>query len=587
MIRACLLLTCLALACSGCATRVGTQIRVEPGSEMAKAMREMDAARRAAYERARQERLVNMPLDTMFPDPQLRALAKAAREGRVRTIDRLVQEGADVNARGKANATPLFWSMGFTDGDAWPWSGSVRGFERLLQLGADPNALLDKDGKVGEVRVGTTSVVHWSVYHPNRKFLELALAYGGDPNLAAGLGEDTPIFGAMLERQRDKFFLLLEAGADIDFPDWEGGSPLTELAVFENWELLLEMLKRGGDYRSGRLAEEIRRELREGPPDPQFAESWEAFLVVVDWLKAQGLEISTEDCPLLSPNAWSHESTGTGTSEPPNSQLTHPAPAEPDAGIVRFRDAMRSGGDGPQMAVIPGGRFRMGCNTERPCKARVSPAHDVTVRSFALSVHEVTFGAYDRFTDAERADDAGWGRGSRPVINVTWDEAKAYAAWLSGETGEHYRLPTEAEWEYAARAGTRTRFPWGDGVGVNRVNCQHWTGCEPCGESWEHTAPVGSFPANAWGLHDMLGNVEELVEDCFHRSYEGAPADGSARDERDCPERVVRGGGHTSPLGLFGVDERFEHPVRGRGSRSTSTGFRVVRELPAADTEGH
>ena len=157
---------------------------------------------------------------------------------------------------------------------------------------------------------------------------------------------------------------------------------------------------------------------------------------------------------------------------------------------------------------------------------------------FALSTHEVTFEDYDRFTHPNEVNDQGWGRGRRPVINVSWDEAKDYVEWLSSETGATYRLPSEAEWEYAARAGTANKYSWGNEIGANRANCQN----DHCGDQWKRTAPVGSFPPNGFGLYDMHGNVWEWVEDCWNGSYAGAPADGDAWRSGDCAKRVLRGG---------------------------------------------
>ena len=120
--------------------------------------------------------------------------------------------------------------------------------------------------------------------------------------------------------------------------------------------------------------------------------------------------------------------------------------------------------------------------------------------------------------------DEGWGRGRRPVINVSWDDATAYANWLSKKTGKPYRLLSGAEYEYATRAGTQTAYPWGDAVGTNNANCHS------CGSQWDarQTAPVGSFPPNGFGLYDMVGNVREWTEDCYHDTYSDAPKDGSA-----------------------------------------------------------
>ena len=153
----------------------------------------------------------------------------------------------------------------------------------------------------------------------------------------------------------------------------------------------------------------------------------------------------------------------------------------------------------PAMVRIQDGRFRMriGGNYTK-----------IAVKGFRLGKYEVTFDEYDRFaaeTRRKKPDDEGWGRGRRPVINVNWREANAYAQWLSEKLGERYRLPTAAEWEYAARAGSTTEYPWGKKVGTDRANCKG------CGSRWDRkqTAPVGSFPSNAWGLHDIVGNVFE------------------------------------------------------------------------------
>ena len=159
---------------------------------------------------------------------------------------------------------------------------------------------------------------------------------------------------------------------------------------------------------------------------------------------------------------------------------------------------------------------------------------------FAVSKFEVTFDEWDACFElggclvnaADQPSHAAlpgpWGRGKRPVINVSWGDAQEYVAWLSKETGKSYRLLTEAEWEYAARAGSTTNYSWGDDI---RKEGKVMANCNGCGSEWDNqkTAPVGSFAANAFGLHDMHGNVWELVEDCWSENYDGAPVDGSAR----------------------------------------------------------
>ena len=197
----------------------------------------------------------------------------------------------------------------------------------------------------------------------------------------------------------------------------------------------------------------------------------------------------------------------------------------------------------PEMVRIEGGCFQMGSPESEEVRSNDERRHRVCVEEFSIGKYEVTFAEYDRFVEAtgrSRPDDSGWGRGRRPVINVTWDDARAYASWLSGETGGSYRLPTEAEWEweYTARAGSTAAYPWGDSVGRNRANCE---GCE---NWWDdhHTVPVGSFEANAWGLHDTVGNVWEWTCSAYD-DYEGG--------EQHCvwrsaDGRVVRGGSWVS-----------------------------------------
>ena len=237
-----------------------------------------------------------------------------------------------------------------------------------------------------------------------------------------------------------------------------------------------------------------------------------------------------------------------------------------------FREALSSGGAAPEMVVIPSGRFRMGCLSNDDCYDHEKPVREVTIAApFALSVHEVTFEDYDRFAYPYKVDDEGWGRGTRPVINVSWDDAQEYVAWLSAQTGAKYRLPSEAEWEYAARAGRTTKYHWGNEVGANLANCY-----DDCGDQWEYTATVGSFRPNGFGLHDMHGNVWEWVQDCWNYGYAGAPSDGAAWLTGDCSRRVLRGGSwHYVPLALRAA-------VRDRnsaGNRYDDVGFRVARTL--------
>jgi formylglycine-generating enzyme required for sulfatase activity len=208
---------------------------------------------------------------------------------------------------------------------------------------------------------------------------------------------------------------------------------------------------------------------------------------------------------------------------------------------------------------------------------RERPQHRVTIgHRFAMGRFPVTFEEYNRFCEAtqrKKPEDQGWGRGRRPVINVSWDAAQAYIAWLSQETGKAYRLPSEAEWEYACRAGTTSRYSFGDAITPHRANY---------GDSGlGRTREVGAYPANPWGLHDMHGNVWEWVEDDWHENYRGAPADGSAWKETKTgsgPRLCVLRGGSWS-----GDSSGCRSACRGWGGtdiRVSGIGFRVARTLP-------
>jgi formylglycine-generating enzyme required for sulfatase activity len=203
----------------------------------------------------------------------------------------------------------------------------------------------------------------------------------------------------------------------------------------------------------------------------------------------------------------------------------------------------------PEMVVIPAGSFVMGSPEEEEwCSPFEGPQHEVKfAHSFALGCYPVTFEEYDHFCaemGREKPPDENWGRGPRPVINVSWEDAQAYCTWLSEATGAPYRLPSEAEWEYACRAGTTTPFWTGATITTKQANYDgnYTYGAGRAGKYRRSSTPVDTFEANFWGLHDMHGNVWEWVEDCWNDSYQGAPQDGSAWLQRDCLERVVPGG---------------------------------------------
>jgi formylglycine-generating enzyme required for sulfatase activity len=240
----------------------------------------------------------------------------------------------------------------------------------------------------------------------------------------------------------------------------------------------------------------------------------------------------------------------------------------------------------PEMVVIPPGTFMMGSPDGEPQRMRwEGPQHQVTIgASFAMSRYDVTFTEWDSCVVEGGCNhytprDQGWGRGRRPVINVSWSDALAYTEWLLRKTGEPYRLPSEAEWEYAARAGTTTPFSWGNTITPDQANYDGTSAYNggTTGVYRKMTAEVGGFPANWFGLHDMAGNVWQWVEDTWHDHYQGAPSDGSAWITEDSnSSRVVRGGS------WFNVPRNVRSACRFDYSpnfRNYYVGFRVARPL--------
>ena len=246
---------------------------------------------------------------------------------------------------------------------------------------------------------------------------------------------------------------------------------------------------------------------------------------------------------------------------------------------LKAGDSFNEGADCPEMIVVPAGRFTMG-SPEGQGNDSERPAHEVTIaKPFAVAKFTLTFDEWDACAAGGgcRSDvsDSGWGRGRRPAINVSWDDAQAYVKWLSRITGKPYRLLSEAEYEYAARAGSETKYPWGDDI---KLNGKPMANCDGCGSQWDgnQTAPVGSFPANAFGLYDVVCNVWEWTEDCWNETYRGAPVDGSAWTSGDCSARVVRGGTwHSFPGGLRSANRS----GYATGFRYNDLGFRVARTL--------
>ncbi|GAB7555053.1 formylglycine-generating enzyme family protein [Novosphingobium sp. 11B] len=258
----------------------------------------------------------------------------------------------------------------------------------------------------------------------------------------------------------------------------------------------------------------------------------------------------------------------------------------PNAKIPAFPSIRRGAAfsdcrDCPDMVVVPPGSFVMGSSQEERDALGVdplfdkmeSPRHKVTIAySLAISRYEITFDQWDACVadggcNGYRPPDEGWGRGRRPVIHVNYADVMSYIDWISRKTGAKYRLLSEAEWEYAARAGTSTWFVFGNVADHEKANF---------GNRLDRTAAVGSYPPNAFGLHDMTGNVAEWVADCHHDDFVGAPTDGSPWLTGDCKLRNVRGAGWSLIDWTIRAAQRIGDPPQQRNSH---LGMRIAREL--------
>lgn len=253
----------------------------------------------------------------------------------------------------------------------------------------------------------------------------------------------------------------------------------------------------------------------------------------------------------------------------------------------------------PEMVVVPAGQFVMGSPKSESGHLDEKPQHEVKIaKPFAVSRFEVTFEQWDACTAAGKcaqAADDGFGRGVYPVINVSWHDARGYVSWLSDKTGKRYRLLSESEWEYVARAGTTTAWFWGagdDSFGSTKA-CEYANTHDEAGKEahpmyvWSHhhcndgygeNAPTGKYKPNAFGLHDIIGNVREWVEDCHQEGYTDAPTDGSVREMKGtCEKRVVRGGAWIDGSSTSRSAYRY---AEAEGFRNYQVGFRVAREMP-------
>jgi formylglycine-generating enzyme required for sulfatase activity len=242
-------------------------------------------------------------------------------------------------------------------------------------------------------------------------------------------------------------------------------------------------------------------------------------------------------------------------------------------GEAAVRGEIQDCQDCPALVSLSPGSFTMGSNASDPSE---QPAHRVALsRPFAIGKYEVTVAEWNACVEAGACIRVGQyvsATPKAPIRDVSWDDAQQYLQWLSANSGKPYRLPSEAEWEYAARGGASTRYWWGDQMAVGKANCRE------CGPPWRIDGPAdaGSFAANQYGIYDMNGSVWEWVSDCWHSSYEGAPADGKAWDQADCGVRVLRGGSWREPAPTAAAPSRSRQDA---GARQSQNGFRVARDV--------
>jgi formylglycine-generating enzyme required for sulfatase activity len=271
-------------------------------------------------------------------------------------------------------------------------------------------------------------------------------------------------------------------------------------------------------------------------------------------------------------NGGSSDSSDDEESEPPARAAPQPSPQPrpstvSPAGLI-FKDCDEC----PELVVVSAGEFTMGSGDHPHEK----PAHKIKItHPFAIGRYELTFADWDQCVDAgacrNRPDSHGLQRDKYPVGDVSWEDANAYLKWLSAKTGQVYRLPTEAEWEYASRAGSPKRFSWGNEAGAGNANCSD------CGSgAGGKLSPVGSYKPNAFGLFDTAGNVAEWVQDCWNESYSGAPADGAPWLSGNCGLRGLRGGSFNSNAQFCRPSARFRYDS---DVRYEANGFRVLRTL--------
>ena len=483
--------------------------------------------------RARQAGATSAPQPKAALPPE--ALHRAAKAGNLKGLEAALAAGAEVNARDDKGWTALMYVVD---------KGYVLLVEPVLTAQADPDVRAP-DG---------ATALFMAVAHGHLEIIPLLMRAGADPTIKGPKGKTAT------EIAQARYGDLETAIKDLGTFD----AAMIPLLSGQTWEAF--MFK----FAQGKGTSEAYTEYLSAFPQGRHvneAKDSRAFVQA----QMQGTVEAYAEYIAAYPSGRHVEEARLRKKYP---LLTATSPAGTTG---RECDAC------PEMVVVPAGRFRMGDlagagdNDERP-------VHDVTIAApFAVGRYEVTFAEWDACVAGggctHRPADEGWGRGTRPVITVSWADAQKYVRWLSRETGKPYRLLSEAEWEYVARAGSTTKYWWGNAADHDHANYGKDECCEGAvagADRWKYTSPVGSFAANVFGLFDTAGNVYEWVADCWHDNYQGATNDGSVWAGGDCDRHVVRGGSWN------GDPRSIRSAIRVRivtGNRYSDFGFRVARTL--------